>query len=346
MLDDLKYIHEKDGQDALGIAEKQWQQLDQVFDLGSWSLPDSGIDNIVFAGMGGSALAALVAGSWPGFNIPFEISRDYKIPSYVSDRTLFIASSYSGNTEETIEALQTAQSKSAHIAVIASGGKLQEMAQEKNYPIALLPSGLQPRHAALYSFKALVTILGHSKIIDLSKAEQEIAVAKESLKQSVASWRPDVKTSDNIAKQLALELSGKTPVIYAGPKLFPVAYKWKISFNENAKNVAWCNQFPEFNHNEFLGWTSHPIDKPYAIIELSSNLEHERTQKRFDISNKLLSGRWPNPHVVEAKGSTLLEQLLYTIALGDFVSIYLAFLNGLNPTPVELIEKLKAELNN
>lgn len=344
MLDDLKYIHEKDGQDALGIAEKQWQQLDQTYDLGVFS--NNPIENVVFAGMGGSALAALLANSWPGFTIPFEISRDYSIPKYTSGKTLFIASSYSGNTEETIEALETARAESAQIAVITSGGKLQQIAQEQQYTLALLPNGLQPRFATLYSFKALISILAESNVIDKDAAFAEIAQAKEFLAQEISAWRPDIKTADNTAKQLALELSGKTPVIYSGKLMAPVAYKWKISFNENAKNVAWYNQFPEFNHNEFLGWTSHPIDKPYGIIELHSNLEHERTQKRFEVSNKLLSGRWPNPHVVSIKGDTVLQQMLYAVALGDFVSLYLALLNGLNPTPVELIEKLKTELNN
>src|SRR5690606_17983945 len=118
----------------------------------------------------------------------------------------------------------------------------------------------------------------------------------------------------------------------------------KINFNENAKNLAFYNQFPEFNHNEFLGWTSHPVEKPFAPIELTSSLEHERVNKRFEITNRLLSGQMPEAKVIEAKGSTELEQLLWTILLGDFVSLYLALINGLNPTPVDLIEKLKAEL--
>ncbi len=114
--------------------------------------------------------------------------------------------------------------------------------------------------------------------------------------------------------------------------------------NENAKNVAWCGALPEFNHNEFLGWSSHPVDKPYAVIELQSFLEHPKVQKRFDASNRLLSGQWPAPHIIKVEGQHILSQLLWAIALGDFVSVYLALLNGLNPTPVDLIEKLKKEL--
>jgi glucose/mannose-6-phosphate isomerase len=124
----------------------------------------------------------------------------------------------------------------------------------------------------------------------------------------------------------------------------PAAYKWKISFNENAKQIAWTNQFPEFNHNEFIGWTKQPVDKPYAIVELRSSFEHPRVQKRFEVSGRLLSGLWPNPHIIDAQGESVLEHLLWTILCGDFVSIYTALLNGLNPAPVEFVEKLKLEL--
>ncbi len=342
MLDDLKYIHQRDGQDALGIAEKQWQQLEHKFELPKI---EGQFENIVYGGMGGSALAALISLSWPGYKVPFEIVKNYDIPAFISNKTLFIASSYSGNTEETISALAEAAKQGAKIAVITSGGKLAEVAKEKNYPLAVLPGGMQPRHAVLYNFKALICVLEQAGIVAVPEAEAELHKSANFLKGSLAAWRPDIATKDNPAKQLAIEIAGKSPVIYAGPKLWPAAYKWKISFNENAKNVAWCNQFSEFNHNEFLGWTSHPIEKPYAIIELQSNLEHERIQKRFGVTNQLLSGRWPHPHEITVQGSDLLEQLLWAIGFGDFVTIYLALLNGINPTPVDLIEKFKIELD-
>ena len=343
MLDDLKYIHERDAQDALGIAEKQWQQLEYNFSLDF--KPAAEIKNVVFAGMGGSALAALISASWPGYSVPFEICRNYEIPAWVGPDTLFIASSYSGNTEETIEALKAARDKHAQIIVIASGGKLLAMAEEYGYPFELLPKTSQPRFGVLYSLKAYITILEKAGLVAAAAAESELHQSSIFLRQSITSWLPTVPTKDNIAKLLALELMGKSPVIYAGPKLFPAAYKWKISFNENAKNVAWCNQLPEFNHNEFLGWTSHPVEKLYGVIDLRSNLEHKRVQKRFEVSERLLSGKRPATHVVQVKGDTVLQELLWAVALGDFVSLYLALLNGINPTPVDLIEKFKLSLN-
>ncbi len=341
MLDDLKLIHERDAQDALGIAEKQWQQLTQQYELGSLA-PTQPIERVVFAGMGGSALGALIAQSWPAFNKPFEVSRGYDIPAYVDSNTVLFASSYSGNTEETISALEQAEARQAGIIVITSGGKLAEIAAAKNYPLLLLPSGLQPRHAVLYSLKALLVATDSLELT--FGAADHLASKAEFLKQAITNWIPTVPTNNNDAKQIALDVIGKSVVVYSGPKLWPAAYKWKISFNENAKQIAWANQYPEFNHNEFIGWTEQPVDKPYAVIDLRSSFEHSQVLKRFDITERLLSGKRPDPVIVDAEGEDLLEQLLWTIALGDFVSIYTALLNGINPTPVALIEKFKKAL--
>jgi glucose/mannose-6-phosphate isomerase len=348
MLDDLKYIHERDQQDALGVAAKQADQLEYRFTIEGGKLPTGTISNVVLGGMGGSAFPGAFTTTWPAYKVPFEIVRNYDLPAYVGPQTLFIASSYSGNTEEALSSLENAAAAGAQIVVIASGGKLVEIATQKSYSLLKQPSGLQPRHAVLYTFKAILTVLAQLPALtaeSLEGLEETLMPAlADSLRAATQAYLPTVPAKNNRAKQLAQELMGKSVVIYAGPKLFPAAYKWKINCNENAKNVAWCNQLPEFNHNEFLGWSSHPTEKPYAIVELRSDLEHPRITKRFEISDRLLSGQWPSPEVVQAQGATIAEQLLGVIVLGDFVSLYLAMLNGLNPTPVELIEKLKAEL--
>ncbi len=345
MLDDLKYIHERDAQDALGVAQRQWQQLEHEFVPELGNLSNVKYDNVVLGGMGGSALAALIVRSWPGIkDVPFEIVRDYDIPSYVSEKTLFIASSYSGNTEETLSALEQAEAKNAVIVVIAHGGKLEDIATQKQYPFLKLPDTGQPRYATLVGLKALVTVLVSAGLVDKAYLD-ELVSSVEYFKSHIAQWVPTIPTANNMAKQLALELIGKSIVVYAGPKLYPAAYKWKISFNENAKHVAWVNQYPEFNHNEFIGWTKQPVDKPYAVIDIRSSLEHPRTLKRFEVSERLLSGVRPSPYVILPQGGTLLQQILWTTALGDFVSVYLALLNGINPTPVDLIEKFKRTLD-
>jgi len=343
MLDDLKYIHEKDVQDALGVNEKQWQQLQEAFTLPDAFSPD-GIQNIVLAGMGGSALSANFVRAWLELPVPFETIRDYDIPAYVGNNTLFVASSYSGNTEETISALEQAAQREALIVVIAAGGRLIDIAKKRDYPYLQLPLISQPRYAALVSLKAFTTLLVAAKVANKESLE-ELTNSAEWLRDRIQSWVPTVPTKDNQAKQLAQEIIGKSVVVYGGPKMYPAAYKWKISFNENAKHVAWVNQYPEFNHNEFIGWTKQPVDKPYAVIDIRSSLEHARTQKRFEVSERLLSGQRPAPLVVTPQGETLLQQLLWAIALGDFTSLYVALLNGINPTPVDLIETFKKSLD-
>jgi len=341
MLDDLKYIHQRDGQDALGIAERQAGQLLEKFEV-----PKIGgdIHNVVYSGMGGSALAAIVSRSWPGYKLPFEVSRQYHAPSYVNENTLFIACSYSGNTEETLSALAEAEEKRAVIAIIAGGGKLEEIALAKKYPFIKIPKAEQPRYAVFSNLVALLTLLEDAGLLNEAATTAQLTRSANFLKTEVKKWVATVPTAQNPAKKLAEELAGKSPVVYGGTLMSPVAYKWKIGFNENAKNVAWWNEIPEFNHNEMIGWSSHPIDKPYGVIELRSSMEHPRVQKRFEVGERLLSGLRPAPHIVNMEGQTLLEQLVWGIAFGDFVTIYLALLNNVNPAPVELVEKFKKEL--
>ncbi len=342
MLDDLKLIHERDPGDALGVVEKQWQQLQHDFGVEVSKLSD--IDNIVLAGMGGSAWPAVYVNTWGTPNVPLEIVRDYALPAYVSEKTLFISSSYSGNTEETLAALTEAEARGAQIVVLAAGGALAEVAQAKQHIFFNIPGGIQPRMSSFFFFVALVQLLEPLGLVPTGKLD-ELRATGDWLKDQITTWGAAVPTSQNTAKQLALELIGKSIVVYSGPKLFPAANKFKICLNENAKNVAWVNQYPEFNHNEFIGWSSHPVDKPYAVVEIRSNLEHERIQKRFVVSERLLSGKRPSPEVIVPQGETHLQQLLWTSNFCDYVSVYVSLLNGVDPTPVDLVEKFKALLN-
>ncbi len=342
MLDDLKYIHERDAQDALGVVGKQWQQLLHNYDVDLSRYSD--IRNVVLAGMGGSSLPGVFLRSWPGTLVPFEVVRDYELPAYVNEHTLVISSSYSGNTEETLTALAEAENHGAQIVVIAAGGELAKQAEAKQYPTFLIPGGIQPRMSSLYFLAAFAQLLEPLGLIKQGSCA-ELVDAANWLKDQTGAWGAEIPTNDNTAKQLALELMGKSVVVYSGPKLFPAANKFKICMNENAKNVAWVYQYPEFNHNEFIGWSSHPTEKPYAVVEIRSNLEHPRVQKRFEVSERLLSGMRPSPEVIVPQGETLLQQLFWTANFVDYVSLYVALLNGVNPTPVDLVEKFKVELN-
>lgn len=345
MLDDANVLKQRDPQDALGVAAREWEQVSQQVDVIDAPHSAPTVAKVIVAGMGGSALAALVAKVWLDgkLSVPFEVVREYDLPAYVDASTLVIASSYSGNTEETLESLRQAKEKSALVGVLAAGGKLVERAEEDKLSRVVIPDGLQPRMAMLLNLKALVALLASFKVIS-TDVEDELAGCSDWLRSETENWLPDVSTDKNQAKQLALLAVGKTPVIYGGHLTGPVAYKWKISWNENAKNVAFWNVYPEMNHNEFIGWASHPVDKPFTVFDLKSSFEHPRILKRFEVSDRLLSGRRPKAVPVEMAGDTVLKQLLWGCILADFVSIYVAILNGVNPTPVDLVEDLKAEL--
>ena len=346
MLDDDNVLRQRDLSDALGVAARQFEQAQFSPDV---LRPDNDgrlIDNVVITGMGGSTLAALILKVLQRYQttIPIEVVRGYGLPAYVGANSLVIASSYSGNTEETLSALVEATSKGAQVGILTSGGKLAEIANENDISHVLLPSGYQPRMTVIYSLIALMTLLRHFGVSGMESVE-DIKYTADFLKDSSAGWTKEVTIDKNYAKQLALLAVGKTPVFYGGEWTAPLAYKWKISWNENAKNVAFWNEYPEFNHNEFMGWVSHPVEKPFVIFDLISSFEHSQVLKRFEISDRLLSGKRPKASVINLAGRTPLEQLLWGCILADFVSIYVAILNGIDPTPVELIEKLKAELH-
>jgi glucose/mannose-6-phosphate isomerase len=342
MLDDMNVIAQRDGSDALGLAEATPAQLSHDFGVSVTSV-ERPIANVVFAAMGGSALQAEFVKVYPALAVPFVIVKDYELPSFVNEQTLVIVSSYSGNTEETLAALEQAKAKGAKRVVMTGGGKLQQIAEADGLDHVIVPKAVQPRMAVLYAYRALVELL-----VAYGLAPEDSIAMLESLtpklEKVVAGWTKNVPTADNPAKQLALQLVGKTPIMYAGTLMAPAAYKWKISANENAKNTAWMGVLPEFNHNEFIGWSSHPVEKPFAVIDLLSSYEHPRTLKRFEVTDRLLSGMRPKSIAVTARGDSALEHMLYLVLFGDFVTLYLGLLNGVDPSPVELVERFKTEL--
>ncbi len=303
-----------------------------------------GIENIVYAGMGGSALACELLRDWlhERLRLPFEIARDYSLPGYIDGRTLAIISSYSGNTEEALAALRSAEKMGCRIVVLTAGGELLEIAQAKKYITLKLPKVSQPRLSVFAGLKALACLmadLGLSEGVDL---ERELLEAGNFLNTAKGALSLD-DTHDNLARELAVKLHGKPVLIYAGPRLRSAAYKWKIDINENAKQLAFWNTYPELNHNEMQGWPL-PDEKELICVQLESNLDSERVQKRQLITRQVLAKCGFEPIIVRAEGRTHLEQLLYTVLLGDYVSAYLGILNGVDPTPVELVEKFKQEL--
>ena len=341
MLDDVTYIEQYDRSNGLAIIAGQVDQLRQEFEFEVPIIKD--LHNIVLVGMGGSALGAEFLRSWLSdrLPVPFEIVRDYTLPAFVGAHSLIIISSYSGNTEEALAALESAQQFRGNIIIMSAGGKLQEIAEKDGYAYIQIPSGLQPRLTVLFGVKALGGVVEQLGLLE--SVTDELEAQADWLGDEVRSYAATVPTKDNPAKQIAEALVGHPIVIYGGPTLAMAAMKWKIDFNENGKNQAFYNVLSEFNHNEFIGW-QNPKDTMLRVVELWSSLDSERIKKRFEVSNRLLSGIMPAPLIVAAHGQTKLQQMLWALLLGDFASAYLAVLNGIDPIPVDLIEKLKKEL--
>jgi glucose/mannose-6-phosphate isomerase len=243
VLDDLQFVSSLDKGNALGIIAGQPAQLKQVLELGHIDRTRE-IESIILAGMGGSALAGEFVRSWKSdkLNLPFVISRDYRIPAFVGKKTLAIISSYSGNTEEVIESYAQAKAAGADIITMSSGGKLQQLAEADGLPHVTLPSGYQPRLAVFFEVRAVANLLEHLGL--LKGAVDELEAAADWVTPLLSDWSAEVNTDKNQAKQIARELLGSPVVVYAGSTLAYPAMKWKIDFNENAKNLAFYYHWP------------------------------------------------------------------------------------------------------
>ncbi len=343
--DDLKKIDKHHIFDAIDAqpAQLRLNFADSMGDKLSLEL-GLGVKNIVFAGMGGSALAGVIVKNWLSEQllVPLEVVRGYTLPGYVNERTLVFISSASGNTEEALSCLKDAQRNNALVIALSSGGKLAKAATNTTLLNITLQAYAQPRLGVFAGVKALVCVLENLGLTGKVDMRRELENVANFLDTQKSQWNLDA-ADDNAARSMAKQLHGKATIIYSGPTLASAGYKWKIDINENAKQMASCNVFPELNHNEMQGWL-FPENKHAQVVELHSTLDSERNKKRFVVTRQVLAKHGYEPIAVEVVGSTHIQQLLSTIMLGDYVSAYLGILNGIDPSPVELVEKFKKEL--
>jgi len=302
------------------------------------------IRNIVLAGMGGSALAGEIARNWLAsrLSLPFEVVRQADLPAYVDDHSLVFISSASGNTAETLAALGDAARRDANIIIMTSGGELPEIAEMKHYRILHIPPVTQPRFGVFSDLRALACVLQDLELsggIDLRRELEDVANWLNAEKFALT---PEAQ-GDNIAKTIALQLRDQPVIVYGTPLTAAAAYKWKIDINENAKQLAWSNVYSELNHNEFQGWI-FPAEKHFAAVQLVGHFDSEAIQKRVRITTEMLGEHGFEPILPAPRGETPLQQLLYFVLLGDFVSAYLGILNGIDPTPVDMVEDFKKRL--
>ena len=295
------------------------------------------IKTVLICGLGGSGIGGSIVKDIICLktSVPIAVAKDYSIPNFVNKHTLVIACSYSGNTEETLYALEKCQTKKAEIAVITSGGKLNDIAKENNYNSIIIPAGSPPRAMFGYAFTELFYILNHYKIID--------DFFKSDLKKSIDLLDLKKSAIQKSAISLAKKLYKKTPVIYVASGFEGVAIRFRQQINENSKMLCWHHVVPEMNHNELLGWRTNV--KNLAVVYLRNKSDYIRNQARIDINKKVISKYTKNISEIWSKGDSLIENTLYHINLGDWVSWYLSKMNGVDAIEIDVIEFLKRELS-
>lgn len=347
-LDDRSYVTRVDPSGMYDLTVGFPGQVQRALDI-SWSsaLPDWKVkpDNVILTGLGGSAAGGDFARALFEFesSVPFIVNRDYFLPRWAGSGTLVFATSYSGNTEETLSAYDDAKRKGCSLVCVTSGGKLAELAKADGWPLIPIPGGQPPRTALGYLFAPVV--VASEKLGLLPK--QDWGAALTVLDKCVADWSVDVPFDDNPTKQLAKALFGKLSVIYGlGFWQGLVAGRWKGQICENAKNLTFAHTFPELCHNEVLGWVEAGKQGAgrWAAVVLQDGTESAKMKKRAEVTSRLISNV-ADTHTVTARGATLLERMLSLTLFGDFTSIYLAALNGVDPENIDSINILKAELS-
>jgi glucose/mannose-6-phosphate isomerase len=295
--------------------------------------------------MGGSAIAGdivldLLAGV---VSFPICVNRDYNVPAFVGKKTLFFSISYSGNTEETLSALSQARRNKAQIVCVAAGGKMREWAEKNKAPLYLVPSGYQPRAAYPYLLVPILDTLQKKGLLPSSKAGFDEAV--DLLRKLNLEYGMKKPLKENPAKKMAKLMRGKIPLIFSSRCTRVAGIRLKTQLNENSKELALFNIFPELNHNEIVSLAAlKKGGHNFCLLLLRDEEEPQRIQKRIKITEALLKARLGQALEIKASGKHLLARILSLIIFGDYLSCYLAFLKGADPTPIEIIERLKKEL--
>ena len=303
--------------------------------------------NIVFAGLGGSAIGADLVKSYLYFEskVPISAAREYELPAYVDSSTLVFVSSYSGNTEETLSAYSEALGKGSHIIAFSSGGKLKEYAAKDKITFIEIPKGLPPRAALGYSSIVPLGVLAKLRLIkNITGALNEMIKTLEELRDKCL--KPAIAQKDNIAKYIAARLFDKLTFIYSSSVHFDaVATRFRGQLNENSKTLALTHVFPEMNHNEIVGWENpKKLFKNFVVIMLRDKYMHPRVSLRMDITKEMIRKEGVNVLEIWSRGQDLLSRMFSLIYIGDFISFYLAILYGVDPTPVGKVNYLKQRL--
>jgi len=303
------------------------------------------IDKIIVIGMGGSAIGGDLLRALASLQSKVDISvaRDYDLPKSVDKNTLVIASSYSGNTEETISAFKQALQTPCKKFVITTGGNISEIAAQNGVPLFSFGYSSEPRAALGYSFFSLLAFLRNLDIIpdELLNVDETL----DMLKKMSSKLSRDIPCKKNSAKQLAMKMHNNLVIVYGAGILSSVTYVWKTQINENSKAWAVSETLPELNHNAVVGYKfPAEIATKIFVIMLRSHDLHPRTLKRYNITSDILAKAGISHEIIDSNGSTPLCQMMTSVMLGDYASYYLAIIYGIDPSPVKIIDYLKKSL--
>jgi glucose/mannose-6-phosphate isomerase len=346
ILDDPEQIRRVDAGDMLGAITGMGPMLTEGWEAGGGFTPPRAPQAVAVCGLGGSAiggdlLAALLERSSPA---PVVTVRAEALPAFAGPGTLVFLCSYSGDTEETLAAHDAARRAGAMTVAVTSGGRLAALARAHRLPLALVRTGLQPRAALPLLLLSMLRVAAACGLT--GTGERDVREAADVLAGLASRWGPQVPAAENPAKALAAVLCGVVPVVYASsPRLEAVARRWKTQFNENSKRFGVFNAFPELVHNEIVGWEALGAGwPPVHVVLLRDAHDTPRAVRRIEATREIIAGRARGLTDVWSQGSGLLARLFSLILFGDLVSVYLAVLGGVDPTPVEPIARIKARL--
>jgi glucose/mannose-6-phosphate isomerase len=347
-LDDLEKIKSIDGRGMLALVGKLPDMMEEGWTLSeAINIPKVGkFNNLVISGMGGSAISGDIVSIAlrNKADLPIFVNRNYSCPKFVGAGTFFIAASYSGNTEETLSAFKEAVQRGAKIFSISSGGELKELSKKNGIPFIEVPKGLPPRAALGYLLSSILNLLNK---LGIGTFKEDLYETTKMLKQLSRKYGASCGSRDNEVKQMAIRLHGKIPLILASDgTTYAAGLRWKTQLNENSKLTAVLSVFPELDHNDLVNFSFlKKGEHNFSLVLLRDDGDIERMKKRIEVTKSLISGNLGGAAEVWSQGESILARTMSLILYGDYLSVYLAMLSGIDPTPVEIIEKLKKELS-
>jgi glucose/mannose-6-phosphate isomerase len=342
---DRQTIEAADPDNMLGDVLAQPLQLGDAL----WRAESAGVERrdrpggLVVCGMGGSAIGGDLAAAALGDRAtrPITTVRGYALESWTAPDSLVLCASYSGDTEETLACFEAAGAAGAGRVALTTGGRLAELAREESVPVIGIPAGMQPRAAVLYMIVATLECAALSGAAPGVHAEIDMATAL--LERLVEDWGPD-SPEDSEAKAIARSLQGTIAVVHGAGPTTASARRWKTQLNENAGAAAFWSELPETNHNEVCGWRRGRALAPFSAVFLEDPDQHPRVHRRIDLTAAEVEAAGGPVVRPESRGESRLERVLSLVMLGDLTSVYLAVLDGVDPTPVEPLDRFKAAL--